>query len=106
MCNFWTSCIHVCEPNIGLSWKVLENEFCESWKTLKIRLCKSWKVLKNSILLSVRTLVSAFLNLLLLSLFSDICIGSSAKYSGNVGDAPKFVHGTLFGLNITKFDST
>ena len=53
MCTFWTSCSHVCEPNI--SWKVLENEFCESWKTLEFSLCNSWKVLKNSILLSVRT---------------------------------------------------
>jgi len=65
MCTFSTSCIHACEPNI--SWKALENEFCESWKTLEFSLCKSWKVLKNCILLSVRTLVereasSSFLN--------------------------------------------
>jgi len=55
MCTFWTLCGHFCEPN--LSWKVLENEFCESWKTLEFGLCKSWKVLENSFLLSVRTLV-------------------------------------------------
>jgi len=54
MCTFWTLCSHVCEPN--LSWKVLENEFCESWKTLEFGLFKSWKVLENSFLLSVRTL--------------------------------------------------
>ena len=41
MCNFWTLCSHVCEPN--LSWKVVENEFCGSWKTLEFGLCKSWK---------------------------------------------------------------
>ena len=52
MCTFWTSCSHVCEPNI--SWNVLENEFCESWKTLEFGLCKTRKVLKNSILLSVQ----------------------------------------------------
>jgi len=50
-------CSHVCELN--LSWKVLENEFCESWKTLEFGLCKSWKVLENSFLLSVRTLFLA-----------------------------------------------
>ena len=54
MCTFWTLGSHVCEAN--LSWKVLENEFCESWKTLEFGLCKSWKVLENSFLLSVRTL--------------------------------------------------
>ena len=27
MCTFWTSCRHVCEPNI--SWNMLEKEFCE-----------------------------------------------------------------------------
>jgi len=54
MCTFWTLCSHVCELN--LSWKVLENEFCESWKTLEFSRCKSWKVLENSCLLSVRTL--------------------------------------------------
>ena len=56
MCTFWTLCSYVCELN--LSWKVVENEFCESWKTLEFGLCKSWKVLENSILLSVRTLAS------------------------------------------------
>ena len=54
MCTFWTLFSHVCEPN--LSWKVVENAFCESWKTLEFGLCKFWKVLENSILLSVRTL--------------------------------------------------
>jgi len=42
---------------LNLSWKIVENEFCESWKTLEFGLCKSWKVLENSILLSVRTLL-------------------------------------------------
>jgi len=58
MCTFWTSCSHVCEPNI--SWKVLKNESCESRKTLEFSLCKSWKVQENSILLSVRTLYLEF----------------------------------------------
>ena len=50
MCTFWTLCSHVCE--LDLSWKVLENEFCESWKTPEFGLCKSWKIV---FLLSVRT---------------------------------------------------
>jgi len=58
MCTFWTLCSHVCEPN--LSWKFLENEFCEYWKTLDFGLCKSWNVLENSFLLSVQTLFLVF----------------------------------------------
>ena len=60
MCTFWTLCTmqpclwteFILESHF-LSWKVIENEFCESWETLEFGLCNSWKVLENSILLSV-----------------------------------------------------
>jgi len=56
MCTFWTLCSPDFDYEQNLSWKVVENEFCESWKTLEFGLCKSFKFLENSILLSVLTL--------------------------------------------------